>query len=218
MATRKQIEANRRNAQKSTGPVTEAGKAASSLNAVKTGLYAESLIIPGENQEDLDALTAEYYTYYRPDNPDFRDLVDDLVASIWQLRRLFVTEAEIEKHLATELYRPDDIEYPRGKVAIDNARWLGAFQRRLDSARRARDRARLAIREYLRDAVATRDAIEACHAPAHSPSGQTEVRNSTALTPQALTPNWLRSENPPLPSQHSTETEDAARPEPPKAA
>src|SRR5947199_58583 len=43
MATQAQIDANRRNSQKSTGPATDAGKLASSLNALKTGLYAESL-------------------------------------------------------------------------------------------------------------------------------------------------------------------------------
>jgi hypothetical protein len=49
MATQAQIDANRRNSQRSTGPVAAAGKAASCLNAVKTGLYAESLLIQGES-------------------------------------------------------------------------------------------------------------------------------------------------------------------------
>ena len=43
MSTRRQIEANRRNAQKSTGPPSVTGKAASSMNALKTGIYAKSL-------------------------------------------------------------------------------------------------------------------------------------------------------------------------------
>jgi hypothetical protein len=49
MATPAQIAANRANAQKSTGPRTAEGKAASRLNALKHGLDAESLIIPGED-------------------------------------------------------------------------------------------------------------------------------------------------------------------------
>ena len=56
MPTQKQIEANRRNAQKSTGPVTLEGKAVCAMNAFKTGLYAASLIIPGEKLEDLEEL------------------------------------------------------------------------------------------------------------------------------------------------------------------
>jgi hypothetical protein len=43
-----QIETNRRNAQHSTGPATPEGKAAVRLNAVKYGIHAQSLIIPGE--------------------------------------------------------------------------------------------------------------------------------------------------------------------------
>jgi hypothetical protein len=49
----RRIEANRRNAQKSTGPRTEAGKQASRLNAVTHGLLAQVVVIPGgDHQED----------------------------------------------------------------------------------------------------------------------------------------------------------------------
>ena len=50
MTTLKQIEANRRNAQNSTGPRTEAGKERSSRNAVRHGLTAETVIEPLEAQ------------------------------------------------------------------------------------------------------------------------------------------------------------------------
>ena len=49
MSTEKQINANRQNAQKSTGPKTAEGKATSSKNAVKHGLFAEEAVIYGEN-------------------------------------------------------------------------------------------------------------------------------------------------------------------------
>src|SRR5689334_7021329 len=114
MSSQKQIEANRRNAQKSTGPVTPAGKSASSMNALKTGLYAMSLITRDERRADFEKLTAEYYGQYQPTTADFRDLVDDLVMAVWQVRRLFETEAMIENHIRTELYRPE--ASPRGKV------------------------------------------------------------------------------------------------------
>ena len=55
MATQAQIEANRENAQKSTGPRTAEGKAVSSKNAVKYGLFAKETVISGENQADYDA-------------------------------------------------------------------------------------------------------------------------------------------------------------------
>jgi hypothetical protein len=54
MATQKQIKANWQNAQKSTGPKTDEGKAVVSQNAVKHGLFAES-VIKGENEADFGA-------------------------------------------------------------------------------------------------------------------------------------------------------------------
>jgi hypothetical protein len=53
-----QIEANRRNALKSTGPKTEAGKQASRRNAVRHGLTAETVIAALEDAEDYKAFEA----------------------------------------------------------------------------------------------------------------------------------------------------------------
>ena len=47
MTSQKQIEANKANAKKSTGPKTEAGKLRSSMNAVTHGLTATSILIRG---------------------------------------------------------------------------------------------------------------------------------------------------------------------------
>ena len=66
MSSQRQIEANRRNAQKSTGPTSVAGKAASSMNALKTGIHAELLVIYDEKAEDLQTLVDEYYAECAP--------------------------------------------------------------------------------------------------------------------------------------------------------
>jgi hypothetical protein len=61
MSTEKQREANLRNAQFSTGPVTEAGKKAVRFNAYKHGIYAQSSIIDWwENPEAFEALQQGY--------------------------------------------------------------------------------------------------------------------------------------------------------------
>jgi len=64
MSSLKQIEANRRNSLKSTGPKTEAGKQASRCNAVRHGLTAETVIGALEDAEDYRAfeaaVTADY--------------------------------------------------------------------------------------------------------------------------------------------------------------
>jgi len=54
MSTEAQILANRRNAQKSTGPRTSQGKSAVSQNAVKHGLLTRHDVITSESQADFD--------------------------------------------------------------------------------------------------------------------------------------------------------------------
>ena len=70
MSSLKQIEANRLNAQKSTGPRSVEGRAVSSQNALKTGIDALSLIIRGEDSTDLETLTAEYFERSHPQTPE----------------------------------------------------------------------------------------------------------------------------------------------------
>ena len=53
MATKRQIEMNRLNAKKSTGPITAEGKAQSSLNGIKHGLYSNVRILPDESAEEF---------------------------------------------------------------------------------------------------------------------------------------------------------------------
>ena len=53
MATLKQIEANRLNALKSTGPKTEAGKASVKLNAMKHGLLSKQVLLPEDSESEF---------------------------------------------------------------------------------------------------------------------------------------------------------------------
>ena len=56
MATLKQFEANRRNSQKSTGPKTPEGKSAVSMNALRHGLRARTVVLPGEDPTEFHQL------------------------------------------------------------------------------------------------------------------------------------------------------------------
>src|ERR1700728_3050548 len=98
MATNRQIEANRKNAQKCTGPNTEKGKAASSQNALKTGLDAKSEVLRFESRPDYEALIAEFYARYHPTVPEDRALVDMLIRSEWLSRRYTAIDTAIWEH------------------------------------------------------------------------------------------------------------------------
>ena len=79
--------ANRRNAQKSTGPKTEAGKAASSQNRLAHGLCSEELLIGGETTADFEALLDSVRMAYNPVNHEEAMLTDQLVQALWRFNR-----------------------------------------------------------------------------------------------------------------------------------
>src|ERR1017187_673433 len=108
MATIHQIEANRLNARKSTGPRSAYGKAASSQNALKSAIDAQSLVIRGESPEDLDALTAGYLDRFQPATPEERFFVDTLIRGDWQLRRLARVDAQIWEYEMSSAYKLDE--------------------------------------------------------------------------------------------------------------
>jgi len=86
MSTQKQINANRQNAQKSTGPKTDQGKAAVSQNAVKHGLFAES-VIKGENEADYEAFFTKMYAELAPVGVVEAVLAERAVSLVWRLKR-----------------------------------------------------------------------------------------------------------------------------------
>ena len=101
MTSFKQIEANRRNALKSTGPNTEEGKQQSRCNAVRHGLTAETVIGALEDAEDYKAFEAAIIADFDAQSAVERELVLRLASLLWRLRRattietgLFEFEAE----------------------------------------------------------------------------------------------------------------------------
>ena len=92
MATDKQIEANRLNAQKSTGPRTPEGRAAVRLNGVTHGLTAETIVLKGESEADFKALFDSFEAEHNPSTPTEEALVVQLAMATWRLRRLYHQE------------------------------------------------------------------------------------------------------------------------------
>jgi hypothetical protein len=95
MATPAQTAANRRNSQSSTGPRTETGRITSSQNSTRTGLYAKSLLIHGEDAKELAALQQDYFDSCDPQGALETALVRELISSDWLLRRMATIETQL---------------------------------------------------------------------------------------------------------------------------
>ena len=107
MSTTKQIEANRLNAQKSTGPRSIAGKAVSRFNALKSGIDAEAERLPDEDPKQLEALIAEYQARFDSSTPERRAMLDIAINAEWMLRRLRRGERELWKCTYVDTVHPD---------------------------------------------------------------------------------------------------------------
>ncbi len=99
MATKRQIKANRRNAQKSTGPKTEAGKAASSRNALCHGLTAtHAIVLPDENADAFESLQQEVLADLNPQGALQAALAERIVVLLWRLDRAARLECQTFVH------------------------------------------------------------------------------------------------------------------------
>jgi hypothetical protein len=95
MATLKQFEANRRNSQKSTGPKTPEGKSAVSMNALRHGLRARSVVLPGEDRNEFNQLCDDLEVEWHPQSRTEQFYVEQMAVSQWKLVRMEVGEAAI---------------------------------------------------------------------------------------------------------------------------
>lgn len=112
MSSLKQIEANRRNALKSTGPITPEGKAHSRRNATRHGLTAETVIAGIEDAEDYQAFEAVVTADYDAETAVERELVLRLASVLWRLRRATSIETGLFE-TATDEPEKSEINHPR---------------------------------------------------------------------------------------------------------
>lgn len=113
MSTTKQVEANRRNAALSTGPSTPAGRAQSSMNAVKHGLTARAFFLYPEEAAQFTEFRNAYFADLRPQGVNEETTVDRIVRNFWRLRRL----SEIEGTASREMMDRERVRFD--KTAFD---------------------------------------------------------------------------------------------------
>ena len=98
MASQKQLEANRRNARKSTGPNTPEGKAIASANSLKHGLCSERVLVPGEDAEEFAQFRRELLAELMDASALESVFTERVVLAAWRLRRVTRMEAEMIAH------------------------------------------------------------------------------------------------------------------------
>ena len=154
MSTPAQIAANQKNARLSTGPTSEAGKAKSSLNAVKTGLTGRAVLLPGEDAARYEAHVARFIERFKPLGEEEQNLVQSLADTEWRLLRIPSLEMGIYalgRLEFAELF-PNEEEAVRqqlveAKIFLTYQRQLNNLSIQENRLRRQRDKDSASLRE-----------------------------------------------------------------------
>jgi hypothetical protein len=116
-----QIEANRRNAQQSTGPRTGIGKKISSLNALRHGLTSRIVVLPTEDLAAYQEFSAEFLVDLAPETFAERQFAQTIIDTQWRLNRVRALE---DGMLALGHYGPEseiDAGHPQIHAALTAA-------------------------------------------------------------------------------------------------
>jgi len=105
--TEAQINANRENAKKSTGPRTAEGKAASSRNRLLHGLRANTHILLDEDPAEFLLLVHDHLDRFQPVGPAEEKLVLRIAADQWRLDRALPMEAGIYRDRFQDVAKKD---------------------------------------------------------------------------------------------------------------
>ena len=113
-SSQSKIDANRRNAKKSTGPKTEQGKANSRRNSLTHGLTAQSCLLIGEDPQDLLDLLARLQAFYQPVGFAEEYLVERLAKNQFRTNRCAPMEAAIVNLRMSIDTTPDELRSEQG--------------------------------------------------------------------------------------------------------
>ncbi len=135
MTTFKQFEANRRNALKSTGPITDAGKQRSRRNAVRHGLTAETVITTLEDEGDYKAFELSVTSGFDSQTAVERELVLRLASLLWRLRRATAIDTgliQMQSEILDEIRHLNEPQGPGDAQASEGASVRNAYRRSSD--------------------------------------------------------------------------------------
>ncbi len=192
MATAAQCEANRANAQASTGPSTAAGKAASSRNATKFGLFStNNCILPGEERE-YDTLCKRLWLELDPVGALEEATAAEYVRAVWRLRRCAMAEERLgwrSEWLQEDSNRERHEDLPPSDPSINE---------RTMAAQASVDRARAQAQNCMRRAKAELDKLQASRSTRTISQNEPDS-DAAGLQDEAVLQNEANSIAPPMP-------------------
>ena len=146
---------NGKNAQNSTGPTSVEGKAVTRFNAMKHGLDAASLVIPGEDPAELATLAADFHREYAPEGAIETELVEIIIRSTWFQHRYARLEARLFEIILNQMEDPATATIA-GAYYHDAAgcNVMGKLFRRQQAAKRDFDKALADLRRLQKARVA----------------------------------------------------------------
>ncbi|MBV8841526.1 MAG: hypothetical protein JO307_01835 [Bryobacterales bacterium] len=132
MSSQRKIDSARRNGALSKGPITEAGKLASSLNGLRHGIFTQTVVLEGESKERFMELHAALMAEFQPRTTAEAALVETMVIARWRLLRVLAIQ---KAGLDLEMARQPSPASPAYQAAIvfknlaDNSRFLDLLSR-----------------------------------------------------------------------------------------
>ena len=180
MSTLARIEANRRNAVKSTGPRTPEGKARSSRNATRHGISLRMVLLSTEDQKEFENLYADLRAEHQPEGATEDILVFKMAEAFFMSQRANL--------LLTRLFEPTDQK--------DNSKQLALMMRYFTSADRAFGRHLNDLRKLQKE----RSLEDVGFVSQNEPD---EVRGEPAETPIPPQNQEIQVENPVIQAEHS---------------
>src|SRR3954451_24333958 len=143
--------ANRQNSVHSTGPVTPAGKATCSRNALRQGLTSKQIVLPGEDAAHYDELRQDMLAIYAPANAAEAMLVDEVAAAQWRLMRVRRLETLILEKLAGDT---SDCDTGLAAAFIEKPKEIARLTRYITSIERAYYRALSKLKQIQKERIA----------------------------------------------------------------
>jgi hypothetical protein len=198
MATESQINANRENAKASTGPKTEEGKAKSSRNNTKFGLFATNNCVQPEEKEAYENFCSALWTTLAPADPVEEVTAAEFVRNAWRLRRCAMAEetlGEIVARFQASQNKKRETDHPAADPMI--------YPNYLP-AQTAIDRARTSAQTGMRRAKADLDKMQAARRKAEQPAAVLQVEPNpvpvATATPEPEKPApTIRTQSNPVP-------------------